>query len=197
MYIKIVFILVFCTFSSSSFSELTNQQKKDLAEAIVKSNAKSNLNGWKSIFLVCEHSENNPIDEEICDRTKTNARFLANASRLKLVVTGSWSEVFTQDPKRESIVLVLKIRSTKNSRPSALYAEIKAVAVLDDSIFSNEHSISPWPNKRITGITELWSESVIGASSEDLNALILSFSSSLEQFLKQFFSDYLDANQTK
>jgi hypothetical protein len=167
-----------------------------LAAAITKGMHQANMKGWRGIYFFCEYEEVDKVQAQVCDRAKTQARFLARSLRIRLNAVSGWGEFFEAKAEPDHLVLLLKLQATTGSAPSALAADLLAVASMGVDLMT-PRSQTFWPGHSLSGYLVLWNQSVLGASSGGKEELITALSDAIDQNLKFILTDYTEINAVK
>jgi hypothetical protein len=160
-----------------------------------KEQDRKNFTGWNGILFYC------PIEEqssralnEICEKSYTNANFLAASAKVNLTKVRSGYEVLFKSRISDFLILEVELGATKPGTPSAVHARLRAYVdyseVVEKSGYEGQKRAREIPR---SGDLIFWERTVIGASSGSDQALVAPISESIEQLLKQFFADYLNA----
>lgn len=160
-----------------------------------KKNNRENLTGWNGVIFYC------PIDEqssralnEICENSYTNAEFLAASAKVNLKKARSGYEVGFSSRVSDFLILEVELGATKPGIPSAVHASLRAYVgyseVVTKSGYEGQKRARETPR---SGDLIFWERATMGASSGSDQALVAPMSEAIEQLLKQFFADYLNA----
>ena len=162
-------------------------------ENYIKEKNKQNLGGWQGILFYCaSEGESAPL-RNICEKSANNAEFLAATSKVNLVKAKHAIEVGFRSVVDDFIILEVALHATESPTPSAIHAEVKAYVgyskVIDQSPIQKK---SPRANPR-SGDLVFWERFAIGAGVGVKQDLISPMTEAIEQILKAFFTDYLNA----
>lgn len=182
----------------SAFSQPSPSSNKEnwFKEHTDRKNRK-NLSGWKGVVFICSKEEvpEKNIDD-VCRKANEDAAFLAAASRVRIFLAKNYEEFFRHVRINNFLPLTADFTFTKTGSPSAVYVHLKSSVSYDEAIeykearkVSDNQSYSPRAGDLI-----IWERSLIGASSGTSDALVTPISQGVEQMLKVFFTDYLNAN---
>ena len=159
---------------------------------------RQNFIGWKGILFYCSiDNQSNQALNEICERSYTNAEFLAAAAKINLAKAKDAYELCFRAVVGDFLVLEVELTATKEGSPSAIHANLRAYKTYSRSVDTSSLATKkkdPRAEPRL-GDLIMWERSVIGASSGAAQELIAGVSSGIEQALKQFFSDFLSAQR--
>lgn len=176
---------------------LTLEERQKLEE-MQNSRNKQNFTGWKGVLIYCTDVEKSLMSlREICEKTYRNADFLAAASKLDLVKAKNAYELGFRSVVDDRIVLEITLNATKQGTPAAIHASVRAYAHYSKAV-DNPHNAREKKGPRAdpkSGDLVFWEHVVTGASSGTAQDLVIPISEGIEQLMKQFFIDYLNAHR--
>jgi len=190
-----IFLLVLN--GASAETTLTPEQRQRLEE-MQKVTNKQNFAGWKGVLIYCTNADKSLKSlREICEKTYTNADFLATTSKLDLVKAKSAYELAFRSVVDDFLILEITLNATEQDTPTAIHASVRAYAhyskVVDSSLNAQERK-GPRADQK-SGDLVFWERVVTGASSGTAQDLVIPISEGIEQLMKQFFIDYLNAQR--
>ena len=159
---------------------------------------KQNFTGWKGILFYCpDRDQSNQALKEICDKTHSNAAFLAAAAKLNLVKAHDAYELGFKARVGDLLVLEVELFSTKPGTPAAVHANLRAYISYSNAIDTSSLAHEKKGARTIprSGDLLFWEREVIGASSGTAQELVLPISQGIEQHLKQFFAELINAQR--
>lgn len=183
--------------SAGAGTEPTAEQRQRLEE-MQKITNKQNFTGWKGILVYCAGAD--PSIEglrEICEKTYTNANFLSAAAKLDVVKAISAAELGYRSVLDDFLVLEITLNATQHGAPTAIHANVRAYVHYSkaiDTSFNAQERKGPRATTR-SGDLVFWERVVTGATSGTGQDLVVPVADSIEQLLKQFFADYLNAQR--
>jgi hypothetical protein len=159
---------------------------------------KQNFTGWEGILFYCpDRDQSNKALKEICDKTYSNAAFLAAAAKLNLVKAHDGYELGFMAIADDLLVFEVELYSTKPGTPAAVHANLRAYISYSKAIDTSSLAQEKKGARTIprSGDLLFWERGVIGASSGTAQELVLPISQGIEQHLKQFFADFVNAQR--
>ncbi len=177
--------------------QLTAEERQQVEQYQHEKN-KKNFIGWKGILFYCSiENQSNRALNEICERSYTNVDFLAASAKINLVKAKSASDLGFRAIVDDYLVLEVVLTATTAGRPSAIHANLRAYKsyskAVDTSFLATEKKGTQAEPR--SGDLIMWERSVIGASSGATQELVPAVSDGIEQHIKQFFADFLNAKR--
>jgi len=158
---------------------------------------RENLTGWDGIIFYCSHrgKHSDQVLTEICERSYSNANFLAASAKINLRKAESLQAIGFDAVVGNYLILMVDLFATGLEGSVAVVTNLRAYTDYSGPVekypLDNEQ---PHVNPR-SGTLILWERNSVGTSSETLQALVVPLSQGIEQFLKEFFADYLNAQR--
>lgn len=197
-YTFVLMISIFLALNGASAETILTPEQRQSLEEMQKVTNKQNFSGWKGVLIYCTDADKLLKSlKEICEKTYTNADFLATISKLDLVKAKSAYELAFRSVVDDFLVLEITLSATKQGMPTAIHASVRAYAhyskAVDNSLNAQEKK-GPRADPK-SGDLVFWERVVIGASSGTDQELVIPISEGIEQLMKQFFIDYLNADR--
>jgi len=178
----------------------TPQSDHEWYEKFTEDKNRENFVGWEGILFYCyAGKEPDKVLTEVCEKSYINANFLAASAKISLKKAQSLKQVGFESAVGVRLILLLDLRATKS--PAVIAVKLRAytsfsgpVKKFDDS--KEEPQLEPQfrTNKR-SGDLIFWEREAIGASSGMGPELATPTSEAIDGMLKQFFTDYLNAQR--
>ena len=177
--------------------DISAEGRREL-EAFAAEKRKQNFADWKGIAFYCEVEDPSSVSaSRVCENTYTNTEFLAATANVPLVKIWDGYELGIRSLVGEFLILQVKILATKQGSPTAINISIQAYAsysqATEDSHLARKRN-DPRRNSR-SGDLILWERKIIGASGGEGGDLVQPMSQGVEQLLKQFFADFINARK--
>lgn len=175
-----------------SFPEIRRE-----VDTFQKEQNRKNLTGWNGILFYCPiEKQSSHALNEICEKSYTNAEFLSASAKINLTKAQDGYEVGYMSRASDLLILEIELDATKSGTPSAVHARLRAYAGYSEAV--QESQFKEQKKSRATprsGDIIFWERTAIGASSGTDKDLVTPMSEAIEQLLKQFFADYLNAQR--
>jgi hypothetical protein len=178
---------------------LSTEQEREFEEYKSRKN-KKNFSNWDGILFFCSVSDHSPrAHKEICRKTTTNAAFLASTGKINFIKARDGFDFgYRGAVDGHLLLLEVELVSTKSGAPSAISVVVKAYAHHDGK--TSAHGIEGPVTGGVrraprTGNLIFWERSLIGASAGSVDNLVDVVSQNVEQVLKEFFTDYMNAQR--
>lgn len=190
-------LLLAAPHGSIAQNEMSAEGRREL-EAFTAGRIKQNFADWKGIAFHCAIDEPSSIPaSRVCENTYTNAEFLAATANVPLIKVRDGNEIGIRSLLGEYLVLQVSVLATKQGSPTAIFASIKTYVSYSQARESGHFAQKrndPRTKSR-SGDMTLWERTIIGASGGDGSDLVQPMSQGVEQFLKQFFADFINARK--
>ncbi|MCO6057964.1 hypothetical protein NG726_14955 [Pseudomonas sp. MOB-449] len=194
----LLFLLDFAIAIPSVSAELQSSPEiRRKAEIYQKEQYQKNLTGWNGILFYCPiEKQSSHALNEICENGYTNAEFLSASAKINLTRARDGYEVGLMSRISDLLILEIELGATKSGAPSAFHARLRAYVGYSEAVEKSQFE----EKKKARGIPRsgdiiFWERTAIGASSGTDKDLVTPMSKAIEQLLKQFFADYLNAQR--
>ena len=152
--------------------------------------------GWHCFLLLSERKTLRPSSyRDICERSYTNANFLAASAKINIKKAQSLQAVGFEAVVGNHLILMLDLFATESDGTVAVVTNLRAYTDYSGPVekypLDNE---LPQVNPR-SGTLILWERNSVGTSTGPPRALVIPLSQGIEQLLKEFFADYLKAQR--
>jgi hypothetical protein len=173
-------------------------------EHALKEMNRRSLSGWPFILFFCNvpppDSNAQESAKRICEASASEARLIAAQSNLSLRTVDSLERAYAISYIDGALVLEMDVVQTQDAQvPSGASVSLEAWSYATSVSFKEYDRADRFTVVREqvrSGRLNLWlRRTVIGGSTEDPRSLVTEMSASSEQMLKQFFADYLEAQQ--
>jgi hypothetical protein len=172
---------------------------REMAERYTVAKNEKNFTGWKGVVFYCHSpTSDNKHLKEICEKSYTNVSFLAATAKVKLAKARDAAEAAYGAIVGDLLTLELELFSTESGSLTAVHADLRASVSYSNAV---EDVVSMAPkrssarSKPRSGDLILWERTATGASSGSAQELVVPVSQGIEEHLKQFFADYLNAQK--
>lgn len=168
------------------------------------------LTGWERIIFLCSAPRQSPqkeMLERICERTNTNLRFLAARTNSKAQIARNALNLGELSHLEQMLRLEIDIYSAGcDGSVCAIFAAMSAIFPYDEAIDQKARthpnglrdrarlSYSPTSTPRPL-MAHLWGPRYLVASGNPSEELVAGVVNGLEGLLKEFFTDYVNANR--
>lgn len=156
-----------------------------------------NFGGRSGIVFICDKGVGFGRMAEICRRSIEEASFHAAASRVPLIIAGSYFDFKSKMRNRNMIPLEVIFLIANERPPAAIHMQLRSALSFNEAVeyseiksSSNRHTVSPRSGELV-----IWERSLICSISSDSNDLVSPISQCVEQLLNEFFADYRLANK--
>jgi hypothetical protein len=194
-------VLITVTLIAALPPALANQERTpktdQWVEKYTEDNNRENFSGWEGILFYCFHNgkQSDRVLTEICERSYTNANFLATSSKINLTKAQSLRQIGFESYVGNRLILMIDLHANGSQPPVAVAAKLQAYTSYSGPVKKYPLlSEQPQENPR-SGTLILWEREAIGATSGLGQDLLSPVSEAIEQMLKQFFADYLNAQR--
>jgi hypothetical protein len=205
-----VLLLTLPLVSLSAQEESAGESFKNEVRAKIAREKLERLKGWKRMVFFCsppEKSQSKEMIDRICDRTNTNVKFLAASANTNVRVASDAQGLGYLSAFRGMLRLEVDLFSTGcDGSACAIHATVSASFPYDKAIDQaaksypiNEEdrrgpSDSPASVPRPI-VALLWGPRQLTASGYPGEELASAVADGLDSLLKEFFTDYLNANR--
>ena len=153
-----------------------------------KKNNKQNLRGWEGITFYCFDGDTE-VGRQICSMVNTNFEFLVATSKIKATTARN---AFDHGYKMAFGLFALEVDVHATKDNGAVHADVIGSISYSNAI--EQGRLSGPKAKPRTGELVVWDRSSIGYGGTQ-HELAISITAAVDQFLKQFITDYLLAQQ--
>lgn len=203
-------ILMFPLSSFSAQNQARNSSINDSVRTKIERDKMDRLTGWERIVFLCSPPPQSPqkeLLERICERTNTNLKFLAATTNAKAQIAKNAINLGELSYLELMLRLEIDIYSAGcDGNFCAIFAAMSATFPYDKAIdqtartYPNEHRDRVRPSHSPTSmprplLAHLWGPRYLVASGNPTEDLVLGVVNGLEALLKEFFTDYVNANR--
>jgi hypothetical protein len=161
---------------------------------------RKNFTGWEAILFYCwpGGKEENASLKAICERSLVNARFLAASAKIKLEKATGMQQVGFETAVGERLILMIGLTATTGSKTTkGIAVNVRAYSSYSGPIRTIVYSEEHEPQERTqirSGDLIFWERGgiAVGSNGQELESPV---SEAIDLLLKDFFSDYLNAQR--
>lgn len=179
--------------------ERTRTTGHDLFQKYVEDKNRKNFAGWEAVLFYCwpGSKEEDESLKEICERSFVNSRFLAAAAKIKLEKATGMQQIGFESALGARLILMIDLTATTGTRlPKAIAVNLRAYSSYSGPITTIDDS-NEEPQERTqvrSGDLIFWERGgiAVGWNGQELESPL---SEAIDLLLKEFFSDYLNAQR--